>query len=271
MLRFVFLLLILPLAMFPQSWNLTALYGDFDSATSFSSYEGGFYVADKGNNTIVKIDSVGNIKKIIGGYGWDESSFDDPSDIFSTTLKVLVADKNNNRVQVFDRYLNFLFSIKFRDVFYPTGCAISPQGDFFILDSDNLSILKYDMTGNFVDNIGEISSGDFTLQKPTAIAVSKENNLYVADSNRILIFDLFGSGKSIIKLPFTPRNMSVNGDLITFTTSHKVFLLDLKRTKISKFDFYKKLGDQKIIDAFFRQDKCFVLTENKIAVFSFTK
>ncbi len=259
---------ILTNVVFGQSFTLVNFLGDFDNASSFSQYSSGFYVTDKGNNTVVKIDTSGNIEKIIGGYGWDESSFDNPTDVFAAPLKVFVSDKDNNRVQVFDRFLNYLFSIKSSDTFYPSNCAVSAQGDIFILDADNVSILKYDMSGHFIDNIGQISSGDFTLQNPKAIAVSDENNLYVADNNRLLIFDLFGSGKSIIKLKFNPENLSVNNGMITLTTPKKVYLLNLQKTKIRKFDLSKQLENRNIIDAEFSFNKLFVLTENQILVFN---
>ncbi len=271
MVRF-FLLYFLSFALVSgQNLTLVNSVGDFDNASSFTFSPSGFYVADKGNNTVVKIDSAGNVEKFIGGYGWDESSFDDPADIFSTTLRVYVADKDNNRVQIFDRFLNYLFSIKSDETFYPSGCAVSAQGDIFILDADNVSILKYDMSGHFIDNIGEISSGEFTLEAPKAIAVSKDNYLYVADKNRILIFDLFGSGKSIIKLKITPENISVNSGLITVATKKKVYMIDLKQTKIKELDLSKKLNDEEIVDAHFEGSKLYVLTQNQILVYSVSK
>ncbi len=64
------------------------------------------------NNEIVKLDTLNNALKSIGGYGWSNSTFDEPVDIYATDLRVYVTDKNNNRVQVFDKDLNFLFLLR---------------------------------------------------------------------------------------------------------------------------------------------------------------
>lgn len=243
-------------------------FGSFEHSTSFSlSPSGYFFVTDSDNSTLVKLDSSGNVINRIGGQGWEESSFDNPTDVYATTLKVLVADKNNNRVQVFDRYLNFLFEIKSEDVFYPSGCTVSSQGDIFILDSDDQRILKYDMLGNFEDEIGSIASGEFTLENPRAFAVSKDNYLFVIDGNRVLIFDLFGSGKSIVKLPFTPDNLSISNKQLVLTTDKSVYLVDLLDNNIKNFTFDYTQKDTTIIDAIKSGDKLFVLTEHQISEF----
>ncbi len=253
-----------------QSLQFVGSFGEFSEASSFTiSASGYLFVCDRGTDLVYQFDSAKTLIKEIGGHGWEESSFDNPTDIFATTLKVFVADKNNNRVEVFDRYLNYLFEIKSEDVFYPTGCTVSNQGDIFILDSDNQKILKYDMLGNFEDEIGSITSGEFTLENPIAFAVSRDNYLYVIDENRVLIFDLFGSGKSIIKLPFTPNNLSISENQLILTTVKSVYLVDLINNRIKNFDIENTIKSDEIIDAIKTGDKLFVLTEHKISEFKF--
>jgi hypothetical protein len=83
-------------------------FGNFQSAASFDiDLNGNFYVSDIEENNIVKLDSLGNEIVSIGGYGWSESSFDRPVSIITNTLSVYVADENNDRVQRFDKDLNF--------------------------------------------------------------------------------------------------------------------------------------------------------------------
>ena len=129
--------------------------GKFTDASSFSYNPSGFfYVADRHTNEIFKIDTLGNIIKYIGGYGWDESNFDDPIFIFSTLLNVYVTDKNNHRIQIFDKDLNYITQLSNKNLEstnknlenskfgYPLGCVVSSMGDFFVLDSENKRILK---------------------------------------------------------------------------------------------------------------------------------
>ncbi len=159
---FLKILLMFPFIVLPQKIQQVAEIGDFYQASSFSINAAGFiYVTDAGANEIIKLDTLGNELISIGGYGWSESAFDEPVDIFATTLNLYVADKNNHRIQFFDKDLNYLSEFGTNDIdnpdyafAYPTSCATSNQGDFYILDSDNLRVLKYDLNGNFLIEIG---------------------------------------------------------------------------------------------------------------------
>ena len=175
--------------------------GDFQSASSFDiDLHGNFYVSDLEKNNIVKLDSLGNEIVSIGGYGWSESSFDRPISIITNTLSVYVADENNDRVQRFDKDLNFLSlytgslengSIEFA---YPISVEISSIGDLYILENDNNRILKFNLTGEYLTEIGGNDAGMFALNNPTDFSIDRRNDIYVLDNNSIKVFDQFGNG-----------------------------------------------------------------------------
>ena len=82
----------------PQSIIYSGQIGSFTSAKSFSINSLGYiYVSDVSSNEIIKLDTLGKVIKTVGGYGWNESSFDYPVDVFATPLNIYVADKNNNQ------------------------------------------------------------------------------------------------------------------------------------------------------------------------------
>ena len=143
-------LLLFTVVSFPQNFELINSIGNFKNASSFYINPAGFiYVTDSNTNEVSAIDTLGTVLKIIGGYGWSPSSFDNPVDIFADALKVFVADKNNHRIQRFDKNLNFNFQIYTRDsdveaerFGYPLSAVMSNQGDIFILDSENTRIVK---------------------------------------------------------------------------------------------------------------------------------
>ena len=122
---------------YAQSILFRGEIGDFESASAFALTPGGkFFVTDLSRNEIVKVDTLGNLIQSIGGYGWNSSTFDEPIDVFATDLRIYVTDKNNNRIQVFDKDLNYLFLINTnnqvddRNNFqYPTSCESSIQGE----------------------------------------------------------------------------------------------------------------------------------------------
>ncbi len=260
--------------LFAQKIKLLESFGNFDNATAFSfSPAGEFFVACLGDETVRKIDTAGTELASVGGYGWETSAFDSPVDVFATALKVYVADKNNNRIQVFDRYLNFQFEIKNDDSpVFPQSCAVSEQGDVFILDSDNLRILKFDMFGNFIDEIGTINSGKFTLEAPRKLAISKKNDLFVLDKKRILIFDLFGNGKQIYSLPFEGENINNYGNIITVNGRYEIIAVNLRTGKTNLLNKIEKhLNADFITDSIIIGNKLFVLTDSQILVFKIDK
>jgi len=205
------LLFIISVPVFSQNFVFNGNIGNFRSAKSFSINDAGFiFVIDSNNSEIIKLDTLGNIIKRIGGFGWQESSFDDPEDIFANTLYFYVADKNNNRIQIFDKDMNFLSSLKTNNnsehsFQYPTSLAVSTQGDFYILDSDNSRILKYNLRGEFQFQIGGYDAGSFSLQSPKKISITSNQMILVVDQNNLIVFDSFGNGLSKTKLRFLLR------------------------------------------------------------------
>lgn len=244
-------------------------FGNFSSASSFSFTTAGyFYVADKGSNEILKIDTLGNVQKVIGGYGWSQSTFDFPSDVYTNILNVFVADYNNNRIQTFDKDLNFLYEIKNEKINfrYPKCVASTNQGDIFILDSENRRIIKLNSKGEFQNTIGDFDAGAFQLNSPEKFCVDDQFNLIVIDKNNLFIFDQFGTGLKKIKLNFTPKNInSFLGNLI-LVDSNAVYLS--KHFEQNDFNFSRYSFEiNNINDAILFNSKLYVLTNNSILVF----
>src|SRR3990172_10415869 len=170
---FVYLLLF-SFEILAQNFVLDYSFGNFSSAAAFSISSSGFiFIADDGDDSLIKLDTLGNVIKEIGGYGWSESAFDTPSDIIANSLNVYVCDKQNHRVQAFDKDLNFISELYTRErdnpeerFGYPLSCALSSMGDLYVLDSENIRVLKFDLFGNYIQNFGGFDGGIFSLKNP---------------------------------------------------------------------------------------------------------
>lgn len=270
------LLLFLPISIFPQNFIYHGEICQFENAVSFSINASGFiFAADAAKNEITKSDTLGNIMRTIGGYGWQASSFDNPAAIFSNTLNVYVADKNNDRIQIFDKDLNYLSEVKSKadnmnsEFRYPTAVGVSNQGELFVLDSDNTRILKYNLRGEYQLQIGSYDAGNYALNHPVKFTTTADQRLYVIDDDYILMFDQFGNGLSKTKLDFTPININSSGSGITMTDGKKIYFIkhDNESGKLSFNSFQPEIKSS-INDVLLFNGKLYILTPKNILIFT---
>jgi len=265
-------------SVFAQNYIFNGEIGSFKSASAFSVTPSGFfYISDNGNNEVVKLDTLDKVIQKIGGYGWNNSAFDYPVDIFATDLRVYVTDKNNHRIQVFDKDLNFLFLIKtdlesneFEGFQYPASCVTSIQNDIFILDSENSRILKYYSSGNFNLEFGNYRSGDFTLENPSQIALSQDSKIFVLDNNFLNIFDQYGMGLFKLKHDFEAQNLNITYNNLILNSTDSLYYQNLKNpiTNFRNITPNNIPTDESIIEAILFSRKLYLLTEKRILIYS---
>lgn len=247
-------------------------FGEFNSAASFDvDLNNNIYVSDINNNTVTKFDSLGSETISIGGYGWDESAFDEPVSVFTNTLSVYIADKNNDRIQRFDKDLNFISQYKGNDenndigFAYPTCIIISNIGDLFLLDSDNNRILKFNLTGEYLLEIGGNDAGDFALTNPKNFTTDLDGNLFVIDNNNIKVFDQYGNGQFSYNIKWEANKIHIAEKDILYINNSKLVLYDLSERKIkSEFINFPKLDEEIIVDAYINGKTLLVLTPSRI-------
>jgi len=254
--------------------------GSFSAASSFHVNSAGFFfVTDAGNDKLYKIDTLGNVIKETGGYGWSQSSFDVPNDVFATPLNIYVADKNNHRIQMFDKDLNFISSLSTRNnenkdlrFGYPLSCTVTNQGDLFILDSENKRIVKFDLFGNFSQNFGGYDWGKYALSDPSKLACDPANNIYASDGIKVLIYDQFGNGIGIISAEEEITGLNIIFSKLTVNTTKNIYIADLSSQQftLEKIKTDTELNDD-IISSIIFNNKLYVLTKKRILIFSFAQ
>lgn len=203
--------------------------------------EGHLFVVDTGNHRIVKFDRSGKMLSTIGGFGWEREQFDRPLDVTAKTgLDVFIADYNNERIERYDKDLNFLSSFFSAQTLsedlqfgFPTGIDISKHGELFICDNENNRILKVDAFGDPVLSFGDFNWGAGQLQAPAKIEISRDDQVYVSDkkAGQIVVFDYYGSfvtrfGGEVLNQP--------NG--LAWTRNHFLFVADSGHKRIVVFD-----------------------------------
>jgi DNA-binding beta-propeller fold protein YncE len=264
----------------PQIYTYVTSFGEFNDAVSiYINAAGIVYISDTGSDEIYKYDTLGTFIKEAGGFGWNDNSFDDPVDIFATPLNIFVSDKNNHRIQQYDKDLNYISRLITREsrnpdeVFgYPLSCAASSQGDLYILDSENNRIIKFDLFGNFIQNFGGYDAGEFSLEEPKKLAVSPVNLIYVLDKSRIIVFDQYGNGVSIIPLQEAFSSMNIIFNKLTASTDSGIYVSTLNSSdkEFKKVNIIYPTEKPEIRSGLLYNDKLYILTPEEIQVYTDT-
>jgi hypothetical protein len=260
-----------------QKYEMDTTFGKFINASSFYINPAGYiYVTDINTDEIYALDTLGNLMLKIGGFGWRETAFDDPVDVYADALKLYISDKNNNRIQRLDKNMNFNFQIFTMDsdneaerFGYPLSAVMSNQGDVYILDSENIRIVQFDIFGNFIQNFAGYDYGDFALQNPRQMAVSNKNEIYVIDGNEILIYDQYGN--SIKKISGKDDFISVRiiFNWMTLTTKDQIYIANLRSPEIILKEVLLEglVPDKTIVSSLVFNNKLYLLTKKEILVF----
>jgi hypothetical protein len=99
----------------------------------------------------------------------------------------------------FDRSLNFISSFTTRDTSFlsarfgsPLGVALSRFGDLFVLDGENLRVIKFGATMQYERSFGGIDDARARIRQPLKILISSGDHVFVLEPERVLEFDYFG-------------------------------------------------------------------------------
>ena len=174
----------------------------FDKPTDIAvADDGSFYVSDGyGNSRIVKFSAEGKYLFEWGKAGSWEGGFDIPHGItLDETGAVYIADRGNERVQVFDSTGKFLK--QWKDDSFGDMCSVTyDKNSKKLVGVDDVRYLKLMHLGSDVivfDSVGVVQnrfgrSGDYNGKKCWYhdVAVDKDGNIFVGDisNNRLQKF-----------------------------------------------------------------------------------
>jgi hypothetical protein len=174
--------------------------GSFQRATRIVlGTQGTIYILDADENKVSLFSNLQDAPKTIGGFGWLSSSFDKPTGVATDGVNIYISDFGNHRIQRFDRDLNYISSLFTRDTSdvisrfgYPLDVALSELGDLFILDGENIRVMKFNTQASFERAFGDINAGKGRIQNPIRL-VATNSRIFVGDKNKILVYDYFGN------------------------------------------------------------------------------
>ncbi|XP_077379760.1 tripartite motif-containing protein 2 isoform X2 [Festucalex cinctus] len=135
----------------------------------------------------------------IGTKGRNKGEFTNLQGVSTCAGKVLIADSNNQCVQVFSNEGVFRsrFGVRGRtpgQMQRPTGVAVHPSGDIIIADYDNKWVSIFSSDGKFKNKLG---SGK--LMGPKGVSVDRNGHVIVVDNKACCVFIFQLNGKMVTK------------------------------------------------------------------------
>lgn len=163
--------------------------GDNDSKYGFNRPtgvafrpDGGFYVSDGYINTrVVQYTKEGVYVRHWGTKGSGDGQFNLVHDVaIDNQGRLYVADRDNNRIQVFDADGKFLAA--WTEIGTPWGVEfVAAENAIYVSDGVDNHILKLDLKGKILGRLGGFGKVQGLLDYPHHIAVDSEGSIYVAE------------------------------------------------------------------------------------------
>lgn len=152
------------------------------------STDGTLYIADTGNNRIIRLTSAGSATVL--GVG----TLNAPSAVAVDTGKNLyIADTLNSRIlKVTAGGSVSTVSTSPEVLSSPSGLATDTSGNLFIADTNNNRIVEVAVGGS----VQLVSTGSLSLNHPQGIAMDASGNLFIADTNNSRVVEVTAGGSA---------------------------------------------------------------------------
>ncbi len=137
----------------------------------------------QGEPHVLKFDREGELLKSWGEQGTGPSQFDTPhSVVIDTEGMVYVADRQNRRIQIFDRDGNYVKEWAYKGL--PCGLYIHSDGTMYMVSGFAGEILELDENGRAVGRNGQPGRGLGEFGEAHYMTLTPNGDIWVADTVR---------------------------------------------------------------------------------------
>lgn len=154
---------------------------EFDRPTdvAFGSKDELFVTDGYGNTRVMKFTAAGKLLKSWGTPGTKPGEFNVPhSIVIDAQGRLLVGDRENDRIQIFDDEGTSLAEWK---GFAPYGLALDVDGQLFVADARAHQLLRLDASGKVQQRYGRQGKAPGEFGLPHMLAADAQGNLIVAE------------------------------------------------------------------------------------------
>ena len=217
------------------------------------------YVADSWNHRVQKFDAAGNPLLSIGSCGESKGHLNEPCDVFiAPNADILIVERYNHRIQIFspegksrgwiggrgtvlEEQLACIYETP-RNWFnapafeFPTSIASDSHGNYFISDSGNHRILKFDSRWNLLLAFGERGKNAGQFEYPLCVSVGPDDILYVADLNNDRIQVFTPTGQTLYELKEADNSLPLKAPSLTAIAPDNTLVVGLTfNTRVATF------------------------------------
>ncbi|HNS02965.1 MAG TPA: PKD domain-containing protein [Anaerolineae bacterium] len=169
--------------------------------------DGSLYITEDDGHRLIKLDAAGQLEWAVGAAGvkgdWIHTNdrLNNPADVaLDAAGRVLVADRWNGRVQIFDADGSYYGTMEQpvsgeRGFNCPGGVGVAPNGDIYVVDTCTHVVDIFNRYWLHLATLGTVDQAgtdNAHFDGPEDVAIDSRGFIYVADKNnhRVQVFDV---------------------------------------------------------------------------------
>jgi YD repeat-containing protein len=225
---------------------------------------GNVWVADKSNNRVEELTSLGQFVAVYGSEGTGALQFKAPEGIAinQSNGNVYVSDTGNNRVEVLSAEGKFVvtygFGVSNGETKYqtctvscraglagsengefknPVGVVVDASGNVWVVDRGNNRLEKFSSENAYLAKYGSVGTGELQFKEPLYVAISA-GDLYVSDSGNARVEVLALSGTYVNQFGATgtgPGQFGKPAGITANPNTGRLYVVDPTNSRIEEF------------------------------------
>ncbi len=200
---------------------------------------GAVYIADLGNDRVVKLNPDGSLAGTWGKPGEGNGQFKEPSGVaVDAAGSVFVADAWNGRIQKFTAAGEYLGEIgaKSGNFYSPRNVAADDQGFIYVADTGNSCVKKFDADATLVKKWGEFGPGKDRFQETFGLWVGQDRTVYIGDAGNRRIKITTADGKYLREIRVKGWRQGASWPMVAADASGRVYASDAQNQMIWIYD-----------------------------------